>query len=73
MMNWDFMVVLVLAIPVFVFPAFLWYLDIGGSYAALWKGRRRRAISVKGVIARPFQLERTSAAMGPEEMTSLRG
>ena len=72
MMNWDFMVVLVLAIPVFVFPAFLWYLDIGGSYAALWKGRKRRAISVKGASARPFQLERTST-MGPEQMTSLRG
>jgi len=42
-MQWNFIVALVLAISIIVFPAFLWYLDIGGSYAAIREARKRRA------------------------------
>ena len=41
-MWWEFMVALALMIPMIVFPAFLWYLDIGDRYAAMWKARKRR-------------------------------
>ena len=40
-MHWPFMVALVMAIPIIVFPAFLWYLDIGDIYAAAWGARKR--------------------------------
>ncbi len=42
-MQWSFVVALVLVIPIIAFPAFLWYLDIGGSYAAIWEASKRRA------------------------------
>ena len=43
-MNWEFVVILVLAIPVILFPAaFIWYLNAGGIYAALQQARKRRA------------------------------
>jgi len=41
-MQWEFIVALVLAIPVIVFPVFLWYLDISGRYAAIGEARKRR-------------------------------
>ena len=41
-MWWEFMVALTLTIPMIVFPAFLWYLDIGDRYAAMWEARKRR-------------------------------
>jgi len=42
-MQWEFVVALVLAIPIIAFPALLWYLDIGNSYAAIREARKRRA------------------------------
>jgi len=42
-MHWEFIVALVLAIPIIAFPALLWYLDIGRSYGAIWEARKRRA------------------------------
>lgn len=42
-MQWEFMIALVLAIPIILFPvAFLWYLNIGGIYAAIREARKRR-------------------------------
>ena len=43
-MEWGFIVALVLAIPIILFPvAFVWYLNIGGIYAAVREARKRRA------------------------------
>ncbi len=43
-MQWEFIVALVIAIPIILFPAaFIWYLNVGGLYAAIKKARARRA------------------------------
>jgi len=43
-MQWGFIVALVLAIPIILFPvAFVWYLNIGGIYAAVKEARKRKA------------------------------
>ena len=51
-MQWEFIVALVIAIPIILFPvAFVWYLNIGGIYAAIKKARARRAVRAKGMSA----------------------
>jgi hypothetical protein len=51
-MQWEFIVALVIAIPIVLFPvAFVWYLNIGGIYAAIKEARARRAVREKGVRA----------------------
>jgi hypothetical protein len=43
-MQWQFIVALVVAIPVILFPvAFLWYLNVGGLYTAVQEARKRKA------------------------------
>jgi len=54
-MEWQVILVLVLGIPVILFPAaYVWYLNIGGVYAAIrGKIKAARGVSVeKGAIAR---------------------
>ena len=47
-MEWQFIVALVIAIPIILFPAaFVWYLNIGGIYAAIKEARARRAARAK--------------------------
>ena len=47
-MQWEFIVALVIAIPIILFPAaFIWYLNIGGIYAAIKEARERRAARKK--------------------------
>ncbi len=42
-MQWEFIVALVIAIPIILFPAaFVWYLNLGGIYAAIQEARRKR-------------------------------
>ena len=42
-MQWEFLVALVIAIPIILFPAaFVWYLNAGGIYAAIKKARAKR-------------------------------
>jgi len=42
-MEWQIVVALVVAIPIILFPAaFVWYLNIGGIYAAIKEARARR-------------------------------
>ena len=49
-MQWEFVVALVIAIPIILFPAaFVWYLNIGGIYAAIKEARARRIAREKGV------------------------
>ena len=49
-MQWEFVVTLVIAIPVILFPAaFVWYLNIGGIYTTIREARERRVAREKGV------------------------
>jgi hypothetical protein len=42
-MEWQFILALVLAIPIILIPAaFIWYLNIGGLYAAVRETRAKR-------------------------------
>jgi hypothetical protein len=51
-MQWEFILALVIAIPIILFPAaFVWYLNIGGIYAAVKEARARRAAREKEVRA----------------------
>lgn len=57
-MEWQFVVALVIAIPIILFPAaFVWYLNIGGIYATIKEARQRRAAREKeaGELARTEQ------------------
>ena len=43
-MEWPVILALVIAIPLILFPvAFLWYLNMGGIYAAIRETRKRKA------------------------------
>ena len=47
-MEWQVILVLVLAIPVILFPvAYVWYLNIGGIYAAI---REKREATRREVV-----------------------
>ena len=51
-MQWEFLVALIIAIPVILFPAaFVWYLNVGSINAIVKKVRERRAAREKGVKA----------------------
>ena len=51
-MQWEYILALVIAIPIILFPAaFVWYLNAGGIYAALKQARARRAAREKGAPA----------------------
>jgi len=42
-MQWEFIVALVIGIPIILFPAaFVWYLNIGGIVSAVREARSRR-------------------------------
>jgi hypothetical protein len=43
-MQWEFVVALIIAIPLILFPAaFVWYLNVGGIYQAFKRLAARRA------------------------------
>ncbi len=47
-MQWELVVALVVVIPIILFPAaFVWYLNIGGIYAAIKEARQARAVREK--------------------------
>ena len=42
-MQWELILALVIAIPIVLFPvAFVWYMNIGGIYAAIKEAKARR-------------------------------
>jgi len=48
-MEWPVVVVLVVILPVVLFPAaFVWYLNVGGVYAAVKEARKRRVAAKQG-------------------------
>jgi len=49
-MQWELVVALVIAVPIILFPAaFVWYLNIGGIYAAVKDALERRAANKRGI------------------------
>lgn len=43
-MEWEFIVALVVAIPIVLLPvALVWYLNLGGIFAAFREARRKKA------------------------------
>jgi len=50
-MEWPVILVLLLVIPVILFPAaFVWYLNVGGLYAAIKEGRFKVLATVGRVV-----------------------
>ena len=50
-MQWQFVVALVLAVPIILFPvAYVWYLNIGGIYAAIREARQKKAARGEEVV-----------------------
>ena len=48
-MQTELIIALVIAIPVVLFPAaFVWYLNLGGVYAAVKEARARRVAQATG-------------------------
>jgi hypothetical protein len=48
-MDWQVIVALVIIIPVILIPVlFVWYLNIGGVYAAIKAAWQRRAVGERG-------------------------
>ena len=53
-MEWQVILALILAVIIILFPAmFIWYLNIGGIYAAI---RERRRIRVLGITGRTIRI-----------------
>ncbi len=51
-MQWEFAVALVVGIPIILLPvALVWYLNIGGIYAAIQNTRKKRAAREQGIGA----------------------
>ncbi|HUT68985.1 MAG TPA: hypothetical protein VMW86_10630 [Dehalococcoidales bacterium] len=47
-MEWQIVVALVVAVPVILFPAaFVWYLNVGGIYAAIKEARAKKVAREK--------------------------
>ena len=47
-MQWELVVALVIAIPVILFPAaYVWYMNIGGAYAAIKEAREKKRATMK--------------------------
>ena len=48
-MEWQLVVALIIAVPVILFPAaFVWYLNLGGLYAAVKEARAKKVAQEKG-------------------------
>ena len=58
-MEWQFIVALVIAIPIILFPAaFVWYLNVGGIYHAIQEARRKRQAAREGKTRAASEVER---------------
>ena len=58
-MEWQFVVALVIAVPLILFPVVLvWYFNIGGIYAAIkeaWARRAERRAAAAETKAQPVE------------------
>ena len=56
-MEWQVILALVIAVTIILFPAvFIWYLNIGGIYAAI---RERRGIRIPAIVGRAIRITLT--------------
>jgi len=47
-MEWQLLVALIVVVPVILFPAaFVWYMNLGGLYAAVKEARAKKAAGEK--------------------------
>lgn len=47
-MEWQFIVALIVMVPIILLPvAFIWYLNLGGVYAAVREVRRRKTVHAR--------------------------
>jgi len=54
-MEWQIVVALVIAVPVILFPAALvWYLQLGGIYAAVKEARAKKVAQEKGARVKVY-------------------
>ncbi len=45
-MDWTFVLALVIAVPLILFPAaFIWFLNVGGLFAAYRVAREKRTVA----------------------------
>ena len=59
-MQWEFILALVIAIPIILFPAaFVWYLNVGGIYHAIQEAIQKKQAT---------RLEKTGEAVETESM-----
>lgn len=66
-MQWEFVIALAVAIPVILFPAALvWYINVGGLYAAIKRSREKRA------AARPLSEEAVTQSAAEEQPPTAR-
>jgi Tfp pilus assembly protein PilO len=57
-MQWELIVALVIAIPVILFPAaYIWFINIGGIYAAIKEARQKKVTVKKEVRATTTRAE----------------
>jgi hypothetical protein len=55
-MEWQVIVILVIAIPVILFPAaFIWYVNAGGLYTAIKEARARR-VAKRNRVEKPVKV-----------------
>lgn len=59
-MQWEFIVALIIAIPIILFPvAFVWYLNVGNPYSAIRGARARKAVhGEKAEVVTPESIPR---------------
>jgi len=66
-MQWQFIIAIILAVPVILFPAaFVWYLNGSGMYMAFKRARERRAV-LKGVADAIGVAEEASVETGDKD------
>jgi len=51
-MDWQFIVALLVAIPLIIFPVvFIWYINVGGVYHAIQEARQKRKAAQRQLLA----------------------
>ena len=51
-MDWQFIVALLIAIPLIIFPVvFIWYINVGGVYHAIQEAMQKRKAAQRQLLA----------------------
>ena len=75
-MQSEFIVALAIAIPLILFPAaFVWYLNVGGIYAAIKEAREKRAARkerIRAMAEQPIAATAVRAQSANNELVKTR-